>query len=259
MEAWIEFGRGPLFRLSLALMILGLARLVILTIVGVVEALRRNDDRLVAWADVARKTLGWLFPVRRLWTKRPVYSAVSFLFHVGLLVTPVFLAAHILLWKGATGLSWPALPQSVANWLTLATAVSALALFAGRVAHRGSRALSRLQDYIWPPLLALPFLSGYLCANVTLAPAAYQAFILIHIYSANLILAIIPFTKIAHCALLSLSQIVSAVSWKFPAGAGDRVAATLGWQDRPNWVANARSSAPPERRPAARKQEVTTN
>ena len=61
---------------------------------------------------------------------------------------------------------------------------------------------------------------------------------LVHVYSANLILLLIPFSKIAHCVLTPLSQVVTAVAWKFPAGAGDRVAATLGYADRPTWLPN---------------------
>jgi hypothetical protein len=52
-----------------------------------------------------------------------------------------------------------------------------------------------------------------------------------------------------------LSQLVTAVSWKFVPGAGDKVAATLGYQDRPCWVERARlSGAPPLERPD--RQEV---
>jgi nitrate reductase gamma subunit len=164
---------------------------------------------------------------------------VSFAFHV-LMLTPLFLAAHILLWERTTGVRWPALPQAAADWMTLATAAAALALFVGRLAHPGSRALSRLQDYVWPLLLAIPFATGYICSNLPLAPRAYQALMLIHIYTGNLIMIMIPFTKIAHCVLLPLSQVVTSVAWKFPPGAGDRVAATLGQADRPTWAERAR-------------------
>ncbi len=244
MDAWIEFGRGPLFRFAFVLMILGILRILLLTAAGIAGALWRNPDRIVAWGDVARKTLGWLFPVARLWRKRPIYSAVSFVFHAGLLLVPAFLGAHILLWRRAIGIGWPALPQAAADWLTLITALAALALLAGRVGHRGSRALSRLRDYVWPPLIAVPFITGYICSTVTAAPAVYQTLMLIHIYTGNLIMAMIPFTKIAHCALLPLSQIVTSASWKLQAGAGDRVAATLGYTARPNWVEKARLGVP---------------
>jgi len=103
VEAWIDFGRGPLFRLAFSLMVLGLLRVVVLTVIGIVESYRRNLDRIVPWKDVGKQTLAWLFPIGRLWRKRPVYSTVSFLFHIGLIVVPLFLAAHVLLWERSVG------------------------------------------------------------------------------------------------------------------------------------------------------------
>jgi nitrate reductase gamma subunit len=244
VEAWIEFGRGPLFRLAFALMVLGLLRIFALTIIGIGEAYRRNPDKIVPWKEVARQTAGWLVPLVRLWKRRPVYSVVSIAFHAGLLLAPLFLPAHILLWQRSTGLWWPSIPQWVADWLTLVTIGAGLGLFCGRACFRSSRALSRTQDYVWPLLLVAPFATGYACSHASLSPASYQAFMLLHIYSAVLILAIIPFTKIAHCVLQPLSQVVTAVSWKFVPGAGAKVAATLGYAERPNWVENARSVRP---------------
>lgn len=251
MDAWLEFGRGPLFRLCFALMVLGLSRILILTGIGMWEAHHRNPDKILPWKDLTLKTLGWLLPFGRIWSKRPVYSAISFLFHVGLILTPLFLAAHVSLWRGATGFAWPALPGEVANWLTLLAIFGGLALFLGRVVHRGSRFLSRRQDYVWPLLLIVPFITGYVCANLEIGSRTYQWFMLFHLYSGNLIMVMIPFTKIAHCVLFPLSQFVTGLAWKFPAGAGDRVAETLGYADRPTWVerprvATHRTAAPME-------------
>lgn len=240
MESWIGFGRGPLFRLAFALMVFGLLRIVALTVISVVEAYRRNEDHIVNWPEVARQTLGWLFPVGRLWRRRPVYSTVSILFHAGLLIVPLFLAAHVFAWKRALGFGWTAMPQALANGLTLAVVVCGLALFVGRVSGAAARTLSRPQDYAWPLLLILPFATGYVCSNLAIGAKTYDALMLLHVYSADLILLLIPFTKIAHCVLAPLSQVVTAVAWKFPAGAGDRVAATLGYADRPTWMENAR-------------------
>jgi len=251
VEAWIEFGRGPLFRLAFSLMVLGLVRVFVLTIVGIGGAYRRSSDRIVPWKEIARQTLGWLGPVGRLWRTRPAYSVTSALFHLGLLSVPLFLAVHVLLWRRSAGFAWPAMPQQLADHLTLLTIAAGLGLLCGRVFHGGARALSRLQDYVWPLLLVVPFATGYVCAHAAIAPKTYQAMMLAHIYSADLILAMIPFTKIAHCVLAPLSQVVTAVSWKFVPGAGDRVAATLGYADLPNWMEHARSGA----RAAARADE----
>ena len=77
---------------------------------------------------------------------------------------------------------------------------------------------------------------------------------LLHVYSADLIMLMIPFTKIAHCVLAPLSQTVTAVAWKFVPGAGERVAATLGYADRPIWAEQARSGA--RRRQSPRRKEI---
>lgn len=240
MEAWIEFGRGPLFRLAFALMVLGLLRAVMLTILEIAEALRRSRDRRLPWKDIVRQTAAWLVPFGRLWRKRPLYSTVSFVFHLGLIPVPLFLAAHVLLWKKSTGFAWPALPRDIADTLTLVTIATGLVLFISRVANRRTRALSRFQDYFWPVLLVIPFITGYFCSHTALRPEAYQQLMLLHTYSAVLILTLMPFTKIAHCVLAPLSQLVSTVGWKFVAGAGDKIAATLGYADRPSWVEKSR-------------------
>jgi nitrate reductase gamma subunit len=240
MESWIEFARGPLFRLCFSVMVLGLLRLLWLTGVGIVEAYLRNSDRQLAYREIVRQTLGWAFPFRRVGRARPLYSIASVLFHVGLLLVPLLLSAHVLLWRRALGFGWPVLPKLVADGLTLLMLAAAAGLFVGRLADRRARALSRLQDYVWPLLLAVPFLTGYACANLALSPRGYQACMLLHLLSANTVMLLLPFTKIAHCVLQPMSQLVTALSWKFVPGAGDRVAATLGYANRPSWVEKPR-------------------
>ncbi|MCB2198855.1 hypothetical protein KQI63_05575 [bacterium] len=234
MDSWLEFASGPLFRLSFTLMLLGLARVLFLSLAGISIALRRSGDRVVPWGDAFRKTVNWLFPVNRVWRTRPIYSTISVLFHVGLILVPLFYSAHILLFRESVGFAWPlVLPQAWAHNLTLLTLIGAGLLFLGRAFDKRARALSRRGDYLWPILLAVPFLTGYLCANVTLSAQGYQVSMLVHLLSANIVMLLIPFTKIAHCVLMPLSQYVSAVAWKFPKGTGDRVAATLGKKEVP--------------------------
>jgi nitrate reductase gamma subunit len=217
-----------MFRLTCGLMVLGLLRVFVLTAVGVVEGYRRSSDRIVPWREVSRQTVGWLLPVGRLWRSRPLHGLTSVLFHAGLLLVPLFLAAHLLLWRRGLGFAWPAIPGQLADYLTLTTIATGVGLFLSRVFHRGSRDLSRFQDYVWPLLLIVPFVTGYVGSHAAIGPAGYQGMMLVHIYSADLIMLLIPFTKIAHCILAPMSQVVTAVSWKFVPGAGERVAATLG-------------------------------
>jgi nitrate reductase gamma subunit len=229
-----------LFRLALVLMVLGLLRILWLTFMGIWEVLREAQDDSLPIREVLHQTAAWMFPFGKLWRRRPVYSGLSFLFHVGLIFVPVFLAAHVLLWKETTGAPWPMEPQKIANGLTLMVIATALGIFLGRLLYPAARQISGPPEYIWPLLLAVPFITGYVASNMRIGPSAYQWMMLVHVYVGDLILMMIPFTRIAHCVLTPLSQLVSQVAWKFSPGAGDRTAETLGYGDRPSWTAKAR-------------------
>ena len=233
MEAFLDFARGPLFRFSFTIMVLGLLRIIALDLYGVFEAYRRAGDKVLPWGLIVRRTLQWFFPVNRVFRGRPIYSLVSILFHVGLILVPIFLFAHIQLWENGLGFAWPALSKSVADWLTISTIVFALALFLGRIGFRPSRFISSLQDYLWPLLLIIPFVTGYICANMAVSSSIYQLSILVHILSGELIFILLPFTKMAHCVLMPFSLLISNVAWKFPAGTDDAVCTTLNKKGAP--------------------------
>ncbi len=227
MNSVIEFAQGPLFRLTFGIMLLGLTRLVVVDIWNAISAWRRAGDRSLAWKDATVKTIGWLFPVKHAFSRRPIYSLLSIIFHIGLLLVPVFLLAHVQLWGESTGVTWWSLPHFWADLLTITTIAASAALFIGRLTAETARALSRAQDYLWPILLILPFVTGYICANVTLAPLAYQVFMVVHLLSAELIFVLIPFSKIAHCVLMPFSQFIIALAWKFPARVDENICTTL--------------------------------
>lgn len=228
MERLLDFAGGPLFRLTFAIMVLGLLRVLLLDIWGMIEAYYRAGDKKIPWGLTILRTFEWIVPVKRVMHRRPVYSVVSILFHAGLLVVPIFLFAHVQLWESAIGIGWITLSPTWADILTITTIVFGLILLVMRSANAGSRHISRKQDYIWPTVLIVPFITGLVCSNLAISPAAYQAFMLVHILSAEAIFVMIPFTKIAHCVLMPLSQMVMVLAWKFPARVDDDVCETLG-------------------------------
>jgi hypothetical protein len=233
VEQVLELARGPLFRFTFVLMVLGLARLVGLTVYNAVRTYARAGDKRLLWPLIRQRTLWALLPFLRLHRTRTVYGFISVIFHVGLISVPIFLFAHVYLWRLGLGISWPALPPVVADILTVLTIVAALGLFVGRVSSALSRALGRAPDYAWPWLLAIPFISGFLAAHPTWCPVPYNVVLLIHILSAELIFVLIPCSKIAHCVLIPFSQLVSDLAWHFPATAGRDVAKALGKESVP--------------------------
>ncbi len=233
LEFWLEFARGPLFRFSFALLVLGLIRILILTGWALGKTYVRAGDKNIPFKAVLRDTLHWLIPFRIGLRNRPVFSIISIIFHIGLILVPIFLFAHIRLWYENAGLWWPALPRLVADVLTVTTIVAAILLFAARVGSSSSRHISGGQEFMWPLLLAVPFVSGFLCAHPSLNPISYQVMMLVHLLSGNLILMLIPFTKIAHCILVPFSQLVSEMGWRFPKHSARNVEITLGKQGQP--------------------------
>jgi nitrate reductase gamma subunit len=233
VQQMLELARGPLFRITFVLMVLGLVRLVGLTLYGVLRTYALAGDKRLLWPIIRQRTFWALFPLPRLRRTRTVYGVISVVFHVGLIVVPIFLFAHVLLWRRGLGIAWPALPPLVADVLTVLTVVGAVALFVGRVSSPLSRTLGRATDYAWPWLLAVPFVSGFLAAHPTWCPVSYDLMLLIHVLSAELIFVLIPFSKIAHCVLIPFSQLVSDLGWHFPASAGRDVAKALGKESAP--------------------------
>jgi hypothetical protein len=56
---------------------------------------------------------------------------------------------------------------------------------------------------------------------------------LLHVLSAELIFVLLPFTKIAHCVIMPLSQFVITLAWKFPANTDEDVVVTLNKKGEP--------------------------
>jgi hypothetical protein len=232
IDLWLEWARGPIFRGALAFMILGLVRLAALTLLEIQRAFNRAGDKSIPYSAVAKATFHWLFPFSKA-RNRLYYSLTTVSFHVSILIVPLFLGGHILLWKGGTGLGWPAVPNLLADLLTLVAVGTAVALVVERAAARATRSLSRFQDYALPMLIAIPFASGFWVMHPALNPLSFQAMMLIHVMSANLLLVLIPLTKLSHCVLLPTTQVVSEVAWHFPSESGSEVALALGKESEP--------------------------
>ncbi len=227
MEALLDFARGPLFVGTFSFMILGLLRRVITQWAQMRASLRRLTNREIAVGANVRQSLAWLLPVKHLYRNRPFVSLTSFLFHVGLLLVPIFLVNHIDLWRSGLGIAWPGISSYTADVLTLFTIAAALVLLGFRLLDRAGRTLSSTLDYFLLVVLIIPFASGFMAFHPAFNPVPYDAMMLTHILSSELVFVLLPTTKLAHSVLFIFDRFSSDVFWKMPAGAGDRVAEEL--------------------------------
>ena len=232
MDVWLRLAMGPLFWTAFIFMIFGLLRQAGLAIFEGARAYHRAGDKYIPVRQVLGNTLKWLFPVGRL-QNRWLYSLTTLLLHVGVILVPLLLAGHIALWKEALGISWPALPNNVATTLTLVVLVAVLAVLIQRLGARDSRVLGRFQDYALPLLIALPFATGFLVMHPAWNPFSRDPTLLVHVLSADLLIFLVPMSKLSHMILLPFTQLISELAWHFPPDAGSRVALTLGKENEP--------------------------
>lgn len=229
IETLTDLARGPLLKLSLLIMAAGLLRAFVLQIWELGSAWGRAGDQVVPWPAVIKRSLVWLLPWRYLGPEaRRLYNFTSFVFHVGIILVPVGLAGHVALWEEGLGIAWITLPPVVADWLTVLTIVAILGLLIGRSANEGSRKLSKAQDWILPVLCLLPFISGFLTAHPRFSPVNWPLVYLVHLLSGELLLILVPFTKLVHIVLFWSNRSSSEFGWRFSPGSGERVRATLG-------------------------------
>jgi len=227
MQSALEFARGPLFAACFLVMFLGLARLVLLRTWQLRRLwIRASKDRFPT-VKMLRDIAIWLVPITRLHRIRWPAAMTSFLFHIGLIIVPIFLADHIALWERSLGFSWFALPVSVADALTIMTILTGLGLLAIRIFDETTRFMSGFADYAILILLLVLIASGFLASHLTWNPFKYKTTMFVHVLAGDLMLALMPFTKLSHAVLFPFERVSSEVYWRFPAGAGDRVAADL--------------------------------
>jgi hypothetical protein len=232
MEYWIEWARGPAFVFAFGFMLLGYGRHIVLTLLEFRRHMKRAGDKTLPYNAILSASLKWLFPISKL-KNQFFFSITSILFHIAILIVPIFLAGHIALWQRGLGISWPAIPNEAADALTIVAMMTALALLLQRAASKATRSLSRFQDYAIPVVVALPFATGFLLMHPWVSPFYYDLSLFLHVMSANLLLVLMPLTKLSHAVLLPSVQLVSEVGWHWPRDAGSRVARALHKEEEP--------------------------
>ena len=198
---------GPLAWLAFTVFILGM----VIRTVFYIRGLDWKLDRVTYRTNVSygirgalRSILYWLFPfATRSWQKNAGFTVVVFLFHIGLLFTPIFLKAHNIILNERFGISLWTIPEPVANFLTIMVMVCVLLLVLRRIALPEVRAITTAYDYLLLAIAVAPFVTGYLAVQ---GAAGYQYWLIAHIICGEIMLIAIPLTKLSHFFFFFLSR-----------------------------------------------------
>ena len=120
-----EFARGPLIWIAFAVFILGgLYRIIWMLLFS------KKDKVVYPYMSIKhglRSLLHWTLPFgspnMRL---RPFFTVLSFLFHICLLATPLFVLGHTILWNESWGINLWSLPENLSNTMTFVVVFAVL-------------------------------------------------------------------------------------------------------------------------------------
>jgi nitrate reductase gamma subunit len=136
--------------------------------------------------------------------RSPFTITTGYIFHIGLFVVIFLFAPHILLFKEVLNISWPALPSTVIDATTVITIITLVAVLVHRLKDPVKRFLSTFDDYLGWFVTILPLVTGYIAFHRIGLPA--PSLIAIHILSVELLMIVLPFTKLMHMFTLILAR-----------------------------------------------------
>lgn len=137
--------------------------------------------------------------------KRDAVTYVSgYTFHIGLLASIFFFAPHVEFFRSLLGFRWPGLPSALVDALAVIAIVALGVSLAHRITSPVKRMLSDISDYVAWAATLLPLLTGYLAYHHLLLE--YTLMLALHLFSIELLLVLLPFTKLFHAFTLVIAR-----------------------------------------------------
>lgn len=151
-----------------------------------------------------RSLLHWIIPFGSVsMRKRPVFTLVAFAFHVSLIAAPVFLFAHIIVFKESWNVAWWHLPNTAADALTVIVVLACLFFLLRRFLRPEVRYLTEMADYVLLVVVAAPFVTGFWSSH---GWYGFETASILHMLTGELLLASIPFTRLSHMFFFPLTR-----------------------------------------------------
>jgi nitrate reductase gamma subunit len=135
--------------------------------------------------------------------KHPGLTIVAFAFHISLILTPIFLLAHVTLVEESWNISWWTLPDGSAEVMTLIVIAGCVFFLIRRLVRPEVQYVTSASDYIILGIVVAPFITGFVAYYQWFE---YQIFMILHIISGEVMLVAIPFTRLGHMLLAPLTR-----------------------------------------------------
>ncbi|MBT3177754.1 MAG: nitrate reductase [Desulfobacula sp.] len=203
MHSFINFIMGPMVWISFLIFFIG----VIFRLIGLFKQINAKENFVYTYLSFKysfRSIFAWLIPFLPVSTRKsPVFYSISYVFHLLLFLIPIFLLSHVALLEESMHWSWVTLSDSTADSLTLIVIFSLIFFFIRRFVVPEVKFLTRLSDFLFILIVALPFVTGFLAYHQFFA---YRWMVIVHVLSGELMIILIPFTRFFHMFLAPLTR-----------------------------------------------------
>ncbi len=198
MHAIYAVVAGPLVWLALGIFLGGL----VFKTAQIVIAARQKEPFIFSYLSLKyglRSIFHWLTPFATVnWRLHPLFTIVTFVFHICLLITPIFLLSHVVMVDENLNISWWTLPDGLADIMTFIVIAGCIYFAVRRSVVPAVKFVTDASDYILLALVAAPFITGFLAYHQWFS---YPAMMILHMLSGEILLIAIPFTRLAHMLL----------------------------------------------------------
>ncbi len=199
----LTFARGSALNWALFIFAAGVV-LRLFEIFGLGRKADLATPRAVTPGSGWRTMLARSIPPQGMLKRDPVTYIGGYVFHLGLLFAIFFFAPHIEFFRSMTGLSWPNLPTALVDASVVAAMVALGMLLAHRLNNPVKRMLSGFGDYLAWAVTLLPLLTGYMSYHHLFFE--YTLMLSLHLFSVELLLVVLPFTKLFHTFSVFISR-----------------------------------------------------
>jgi nitrate reductase gamma subunit len=203
MQAAYAFVSGPLAWLAFLVFLGGIVYRLIRLLIDV----HRTEKWIfsyMSWKYSLRSIWHWLLPFGTVnWRRHPGLTVATFAFHLCLLITPIFLLSHVVLWDEAFDLSWWTLPDGLADVMTFVVIVCCVYFLVRRIMTPEVKFVTSTSDFVILAIVAAPFITGFLAYHQWFA---YPAMMIAHIVCGEIMLVAIPFTRLSHMIFSPLTR-----------------------------------------------------
>ncbi|MBW2478419.1 MAG: nitrate reductase [Deltaproteobacteria bacterium] len=197
-----ELVRGPFAWVALIVFVAGsLYRIAAMLISGKKEPSLYPATSL---KDGLRSILHGLMPFGSTYMRRqPLFTVVTIGFHLGVIILPLFLLAHTVLWYESWDILWWSLPDLLADIVAVWVMLACVYFLVRRSTVPEVKQITRPTDILLPAIVLLTFLTGFLAYHQW---GPYRPMLILHILAGEILLVTIPFSKLGHMLFVMFSR-----------------------------------------------------